>query len=173
MEKFLILIIACLISAYAGSYFRKKGENLAEKQDISEITKIVEEIKHQNNLLLEQFKGRNQLRLAALDKRLEVHQQAYYLLDELLSSIINNKDVRNIQKKCSDWWEKHNLYLYLEARDAFRLAYMGAPENYYELDRDQKNMVRDDLNKAFSLLQEAVELPPINPELDVFKKESK
>ncbi|MFZ0052673.1 MAG: hypothetical protein WAK96_12940, partial [Desulfobaccales bacterium] len=62
---------------FFSSYASEKGRNLATKEDISEITKKIEEIKHQYNLMIEQIKGRHQLRLAALEKRLEIHQQAY------------------------------------------------------------------------------------------------
>src|SRR5262249_2999875 len=58
------------------------------KEDIAKITREVEQVKHeyarrleslahQNRLVLEQGSRRHQLRMAALDRRLEVHQQAY------------------------------------------------------------------------------------------------
>jgi len=183
LEEFFKLVLAGLIGGivaffsllkyFFSSYASEKGRNLATKQDIAEITNKIEEVKHQYNLIIEQFKGRNQLRLAALDKRLEVHQQAYSLLSELSSSIMNKKDVRIIAQKCGDWWWEHCLYLDAEARGAFWSAFRLAPENYYELTREEKNKTRNDLHKAFSLLEKAVELPPINIELDDFKKDNK
>ncbi|MFJ1258778.1 hypothetical protein [Cupriavidus sp. CuC1] len=53
----LIIVLATTVGAFGGPYIRnffgKKGENLATKQDISEITKRQEEIKHRFNELIE------------------------------------------------------------------------------------------------------------------------
>jgi hypothetical protein len=46
-----------LLEKYAEGYLKKKGDNLATKEDIGEITKIVEGIKHENNLILEEVRG--------------------------------------------------------------------------------------------------------------------
>ena len=86
------LPVSFVLGALFRGYLNKKGENLATKQDIDEITHKVEqakseyterleEIKQQNRFLLGHVQYKNQLRLAALDRRLEVHQQAYALLE--------------------------------------------------------------------------------------------
>ncbi|WP_444890074.1 hypothetical protein [Microbulbifer sp. DLAB2-AA] len=49
-----------------------------------EHTKELEEIKNQNSLLLEKFKNHNSLRLAAADKRLEIHAEACRHLYEIV-----------------------------------------------------------------------------------------
>jgi len=88
-EGVLLFIILAFISFFIQYYFpgylRKKGENLADKEDIAKITNEIEEVKSQyqeklqeiifqNNQLLENLKWKNQIRLAALEKRLEKHQ---------------------------------------------------------------------------------------------------
>src|SRR6266498_2581136 len=84
------LTIGALFLKYLPSYLSKKGENLATKEDIAVITREVEQVRseyaerlenivQQNRLLLEQTKRKHQLSIAALDRRLEAHQQAYTL----------------------------------------------------------------------------------------------
>ena len=62
MEKLILFsIIACDIALYLliknllPSYFNKKGENLATKEDIAEITKLQEEVQAQFHKELEEY----------------------------------------------------------------------------------------------------------------------
>ena len=131
-----ILIALFLFKNYVTHYIRKKGENLATKQDIAEITDEIEKVRsvytkrlegisQQNRLLLEQAKRKHQLSIAALDRRLEAHQQAYALWWKLRSVL--HKDVAgSVVVECQDWWVKNCLYLDAEARQAFLNAYHGA-----------------------------------------------
>ena len=73
----IIVLIGGLLLGYQKSYFKEKGKNLATKEDIEEITKKVEEVKSFYSQQLESQKFQNQLKLTALDKRLEKHQKAY------------------------------------------------------------------------------------------------
>ncbi len=169
--EILKLVITGLISGFAAfffllkyffsSYASEKGKNLATKQDIAEITKEVEEVKHQYNLVMEQFKGHNQLRLAALDKRLEAHQKAFSLWRDLSASIMIGRDTNIFAKKCEDWWWDNCFYLDGESREAFWNAFRLAPENYHELPLPERIEIRHGLERTFSLLQKGVELPPI------------
>jgi hypothetical protein len=168
-----IVVFFLLLKYFFLSYATEKGKNLATKQDITEITNKVEEVKHQYNLIIEQFKGLHQLRLAALDKRLEAHQKAFSLWRELSSSIMNEKDVMIIALKCEDWWWENCLYLDAEPREAFWSAFRLAPSNYHKLPPEEKKETRKDLDKAFLSIEKAVQLPPINIKLDDFKKEDK
>ena len=79
------------------SYLSEKGKNLATKEDIAEITKQVEgakeiystrlkELEHQNALVLEQLKAQQQLRLAAVERRLAAHQEAFTLWRRLVNA---------------------------------------------------------------------------------------
>jgi len=74
--------------AYTGkAYATKKGENLATKEDIADITRKVESVRaeyaeklqtliHEKAASREATQRHHQLSMAALDKRLEVHQTA-------------------------------------------------------------------------------------------------
>jgi hypothetical protein len=99
--------------AFLKSYSKKKGENLATKEDVADITKKVEEVKNQFFILQEENKQKNRLQLAALDKRLEKHQEAYSLVWELIRA--NNgkteEERDKIVNKCLNWWINNNLYL--------------------------------------------------------------
>ena len=83
----LLILIAAGVGAFFGSYLKKKGENLATKEDIGGITKKIEAIRSEYNAQLESHKASlelsNQLKLAALDKRLQKHQEAYTLWRKL------------------------------------------------------------------------------------------
>jgi membrane protein implicated in regulation of membrane protease activity len=48
------------------SYGLAKGKNLADKEDIEQLTRLVEDVKQENALVLEHVRGINQLRLAAV-----------------------------------------------------------------------------------------------------------
>jgi hypothetical protein len=164
MEEFFKLILTGLIGgivAFFSLFASEKGRNLAKKQDIAEITHQIEEVKHQYNLIMEQFKGRNQLKLAAIDKRLEAHQRAFSLWRELSSSIMTGKNINIISKKCEDWWWENCFYLDAESSNAFWDAFRLAPENFHELPLQERIEIRHGLEKTFLLLQKGVELPSI------------
>src|SRR3990172_11560405 len=55
--------------------------------------------------------------MAALDKRLEAHQQAYTLWLQLRRSV--HKKNTDVVIKCQKWWEENCLYLDMESRKAF------------------------------------------------------
>ncbi len=67
-----------------------KAKNLATKEDIEVITEKIEKVKgqyaenlqnliHQNNLFLDELKWRQLLRLAAIDKQRQAHQEVFPL----------------------------------------------------------------------------------------------
>jgi hypothetical protein len=136
--QFVALSIGVLfLRKYLPSYLSKKGENLATKEDIAAITHEVEKVRseyaerleniaQQNRLLLEQTKRKHQLSLAALDRRLEAHQQVYSLWQKLLSAVHDEDKIGDVVTECQDWWMENCLYLDAEARPAFKAAYHAA-----------------------------------------------
>ncbi|KVX76309.1 hypothetical protein WL07_03630 [Burkholderia cepacia] len=106
--------IVLAIQQFLPAYARKKGENLATKQDIAEITRRQEEIKHQFAEIIEASKQRHALRTLAADKRMEAHQQAFKQVKGLLSA----GEDKTIIDGCRGWMDGHCLYLTLEARKA-------------------------------------------------------
>jgi hypothetical protein len=69
---------------------------------------------------------RNQMRLAAVDRRLDSYQQAFYLWRKLLANVHNTDQIGDVVVECQDWWDRNCLYLDPDARKAFNVAYMAA-----------------------------------------------
>jgi len=143
IETILTVLIALTIGivyliwrSFFPSYVSEKGKNLATSEDIEEITKKVEDVKviylerlkdieHQNALVLEQLRNQQQLRLAAAERRLQAHQEAFSLWRRLLAGA-HSTEVHIIVLECQDWWDKNCLYLSSKARDSFNRAYSAA-----------------------------------------------
>ncbi|BCZ77008.1 hypothetical protein PTKU64_06830 [Paraburkholderia terrae] len=125
MLTFLLTLIGSAFGAYYGNYLREKGKNLATREDIGHITSIVEDIKNQHAKELEALKAHQQMRVAALDRRLEAHQEAFALWRRLYATA-HEDGIRELVKECQTWWEKNCLYLEPAAREAFSKAYIAA-----------------------------------------------
>jgi len=65
-----ISLIAGGVGAYLGAYLKRRGENLATKEDIGEITKHIESVRHEYTERLEHLK-------AGLFSKLHIHQVRY------------------------------------------------------------------------------------------------
>jgi hypothetical protein len=119
----LVVVVVNGLVVFLCSYLVAKSQNLAKKEDIGEITKAIEDVKMANKLILAQGEWKNQLRLAAVERRLNVHQEAYLLLVKL-SRVFHfaSTDYENLLRDCSDWWNQHNLFLTLKSREAFDKA---------------------------------------------------
>ena len=138
----LLLLVGVVIlvwRSFFSGYASKKGENLATEEDIRRITNEVEDVKalyakqlkeleHQNERVLEQLRSRQQLRMAAAEKRLQVHQEAFALWRKLMYEA-NSPAVITTVGQCQEWWERNCLYLSPDARDAFRQAYFAAADH--------------------------------------------
>lgn len=129
-------VVLLLWRSYLPAYLTEKAKNLATKEDVEAITKQVEDIKdmysrrlkeleHQNALVLEQLRAQQQLRLAAVERRLAAHQEAFTLWRRLVAKA-HSEDAQSAVLQCQDWWEENCLYLGAEARDSFNRAYFAA-----------------------------------------------
>lgn len=152
------------LKSYLPSYFAKKAENLATREDIAGITDEIESVKTQYAVLIEETKAKHQLRMAALDRRLQTHQEAFTLWREILSSV-HSEEIGKIVLKCQEWWEKNCLYLEPKVRDAFVAAYSAAHSHqaYVQARTDSKSLTENwRLITGFAnTLFEAVQLPPL------------
>jgi hypothetical protein len=114
--------------------------------------------------VLSSYDRRHQLRLAALDKRLAVHQEAFTLWNKLVHSIYKS-DIGNVVLESQDWWYRNCLYLDENPRWAFRVAYMKALD-HGDLVRNRADYedIKESWNSIISagrVIMEAVSLPPI------------
>jgi hypothetical protein len=116
--SFLLVLVASAagggIGAFLRSFITTKGQNLATRQDIADITRAQEEMKHQFNVLIEESKQKHSLRTLAADKRLEAHQGAFKRIKKLLSA---GRDTAVIDEIYA-WMDDNCLYLSAEARIA-------------------------------------------------------
>jgi hypothetical protein len=118
-------LVFLLLRNYIPSYLAEKGKNLATREDVAAITREVERIRAEYTAIAEELRARHQLRLAALDKRLQTHQEAFTLWRELFGAT-HTDDVGKVVIKCQSWWEQNCLYLEPKVREAFVDAYAAA-----------------------------------------------
>ena len=133
----LLLGILALLGSFLGSYVQTKGKHLATKEDVEEITKRVESIKseyakqlellvQEHRIFLHGQERKHELSVAALDRRLAAHQEAYALWWELMGSASKRDTAGAAVLRCQEWWVHNSLYLSPEAREAFIQAYHAA-----------------------------------------------
>lgn len=83
------LVLGFLLNSFFPKYFGKKGENLATKEDISEITNKIETVKHDYAHQLEATK-------AELSAQLNTHgfryEKEYEVLNELTALLVDVRD---------------------------------------------------------------------------------
>src|SRR5208337_2765529 len=70
------------------------------------------------NKELEKERARHQLRMAALDKRLQAHQEAYTHWVSLMTNL-KKSEFADTYKDCREWWVKNCIYLSPKARNEF------------------------------------------------------
>jgi hypothetical protein len=161
------VVLSHLLLPSLTEYGKAKGKNLADKEDIRKLTELVEDVKHENQLVLENLRSRQQLRMAAAEKRLQAHQEAFVMWRGLLQSV-HSDQIGNVVSTCQQWWERNCLYLTADAREAFNLAYTcaSAHSSYLDGSRDAetKRLVQAnwaDIMRAGPIIVEGVSLPSL------------
>ncbi len=160
---YVLLIAFSFFAVFLVAFIKKKAEITVTKKYTEELQKI----SHQNQLLLEQYKIHNSLRMAAIDKRLHVHQEAYTLWKELFSSV-HSETIGGVVMKCQNWWNENCLYLSPESREAFHTAcqcafnhnnLLNVPPNMKDKELIDSNF--KNITKAGEIIVSSVELPPL------------
>jgi hypothetical protein len=139
-----IVTLLIVASGYIVSYMQEKGKNRATAQDIDKLTRTVESIKtenaerlaaisHQNAVLIEQLKATHELRFAAVNRRLQAHQEAFSRWRKLIANI-HKESIGAVAVECQTWWNDNALYLEPEVRNAFNRAYFAALDHRALLD---------------------------------------
>jgi hypothetical protein len=161
---------------YLKSYFSESGKLDATIARLDDMTTIVEDIKtknakqladltHQNDEVLEGVRAMNQLRMAALERRLQAHQEAFALWREVLGAT-HTDEIGNAVLKCQDWWENNCLYLDPKVRDAFVSAYSAAHvHRAYVQGRAEASVITGNwqtIAKFPDILFESIQLPPLS-----------
>jgi len=107
---------------------------------------------------------RHQLRLAALDRRLQAHQEAFSLWRKIMADMGNPAKIGETVARCQEWWDNNCLYLTPQARQAFGQAYLTAHTLQGTMaSRDIKliQLEFETIRRAGDLIVEGVELPTI------------
>ena len=104
--KNIIAIVVYALVAYCSYYLAHKAKNLATKEDIGVITDKVEQVKLLYAGQLEQVKLRHQLKMAALDKRLQAHQEAFSFWAKM-NKTPYGEEFKKLHVECSNWWENN------------------------------------------------------------------
>ncbi len=159
------LIVFAIIKSFIPSYLAKKAENLATREDIAAITHEIERVRSEYAVLIEQLKARHQLRMAALDRRLQAHQEAFELWRELLGAA-HTDGIGKAVLKCQSWWEKNCLYLEPKVREAFVAAYSSAHTHHVLVQgrADSKDIREswDTITRFPNTIFEAIQLPALS-----------
>jgi len=160
------IVVYLLITRWLSSYLHEKGKNLADKEDIANITGLVSGVEHQYDLIIKQIDAKQQMRMAAVDKRLQAHQEAFTLWRKL--TMEDDQGEGPIALQCQDWWEKNCLYLEPAVRSAFVSAYSNA-HLHAHLRATHASSV--EVEKAWDavmnfqiVLFKAIQLPPLTQE---------
>jgi hypothetical protein len=174
-----VSLLGFILSRSIGSYLDKKGTNRADAEDIAKLTKLSEQVLHEfrldaesvaqrNREILEQLSHRNQLKMAALEKRLEVHQQAYTLWYEMFAKRFTKQEAIEVSVRAQEWWFKNSLYMTPDARQLFSQA-TNIVRELDDLSKREPNAqnaaaLRSDndlLRKAREAIIRGVELPSL------------
>jgi hypothetical protein len=162
----LAAVVAFLaIKFYLSSYLTEKGKNLATREDVEAITDKVESVRTQYATLIEELKARHQLRLAAVDRRLQAHQEAFMLWRKLTSATYTD-EIGKVVMECQAWWEQNCIYLEPTVREAFVVAY-GAAHGHNALLRSRPDVkiVEESWSRVTgfpNILFKAVQLPTLS-----------
>ena len=107
----------------------------------------------------------NQLRLAAIERRLIAHQEAYALWRKLIFTS-EDKDFENVVLECQSWWNNNCLFLDPKSREAFFDAYTAAGDRPLLPNRDT-NALMENVRmtaKAGEIIVRGISLPTIGDE---------
>ncbi len=158
IQAFVVFLVLTATN-FVGGYFKKRGEDYATSQALERITRTIEEIKSE-------LQARHTLRFAALDKRLQTHQEAFGLCAKLHHVIHKRADLQQHLEEFHKLFFASGLYLEPVARAAFWSAYGAALEYsvaYEERPRDMTVLKHhwNEIRSAADAISQAVGLPPL------------
>ena len=117
-----VVLVSSVVGSYLGAYFKKKAEDKATLEALEKITRTVEDVKNE-------LKARHTLRFAALDKRLQAHQDAFMHVLSLVSVFYSEKEyILKALRECRIWYSENALFLDPKAKAAFNSSYTAAQQ---------------------------------------------
>jgi len=123
-----MVVLGLLIRYYIPAYLKKKAENLATKEDVKEITKAVESIKHQyaTQLFIHQTRYQNEYTLLK-----DLSEKLIQLRDAVVSLRPPALDSRNANETEKERKQKR-LQRYFDAALSFYKLYEASKPFYHE-----------------------------------------
>ena len=142
---FLILFMVPLFGAAIGGYFASRI-NAASTEKVARLARL------------------HELSIAALDKRLQAHQEAYTHLVKILRVVHNKDEVSQLLRPALDWWDLNCIYLFPDVSNKLRATFMQALG--FEAVMKMGNSLLtvkyfDEMNEVLTLLQTSIGLPKI------------
>ena len=174
-----MLVFVCVMIPFLVAYSKQSARNLAAMESLKKLTDIVEGVKvdytirikaleHENAIILEGVKGRLSLSLAALEKRMQAHQEAYELWWRLRRAA--HKDLEKataVVVEAQEWWVKHCIFLDAASREAFWVATNCAFQHKDLVASKDFKLIQqnwDRIEIVGQLLVKGVDLPPVEPD---------
>lgn len=114
----LAFLVGLVLKDFLPSYSKKKGENLATKEDIAAITAEVKNVEALFNKELEGTKNYYQMKMAAIETRLAAHQSAFTHWYKIVRSS-KEEDKRELCRLAGEWWSENCIYLHPKVKDEF------------------------------------------------------
>jgi hypothetical protein len=132
------------------------------------------------------FKKQITNRHTMLDKRLEIHQKAFYLSLELPAAAHNPNSNSDLLHQCDRFWKTNCLFMVPKVRESFRIAYHTAwfyasYKDKYEKGEISDNQLKEEWHKITKATHDIVEsvgfkwlgnLEPINKEHNYLRRAS-
>jgi hypothetical protein len=166
--EYWFLMLCVFLAGFIGTYFiayaKKRAEDDAALIQLREITQTVEEIKSQ-------LQDQHTLRFAALEKRLQAHQEAFTQLINLASAFYSEREhIRDALKESRVWYAQHALYLEDEAKSAFNSAFTAAQKQYWRHSKENYKLpdeheLYQTILAAQDAITKAVGLPPLRDDI--------
>ena len=156
--------VSCYLVLSLRSYATKKGENLATKEDIEEITRLVEAVKHEFALEVEARRMKHDWSKVSVETRLQKHQEAFTRSLALYDKA-HDEDWSKVAASSMQWWRENCLYLSPGAARAFQQACTAAYIHQGLLDAKVDQGVLDKnwalIDGAWNTIADEVQLPGI------------
>lgn len=123
----LVAIVSLIVLTVLAPYAVQRLRNLATKQDIEALTKMVETVKSSYAKELDDYYQRNRLALAALDRRLAAHQEGFAIWHGMMAKATSGgKELDAQVELAQEWWKNNSLYLDKDSREKFHVAIFAA-----------------------------------------------
>jgi hypothetical protein len=159
-----VALVAGSFGSYVVAYFRKRAEDHAALQALEKITRTVEDVKSE-------LQARHTLRFAALDKRLQAHQDAFMHVVSLAAVFFADREyIVKAMQQCRIWYSENALFLDAEAKRALDSAFNATRNQIWRRAKDSYQLPDEQeqyqtVLSALDAITESVGLPPLKGDL--------